>query len=194
MTSVSRTALGWRAAAAVAVTGLTLVGCGASSSSTNAAAPAAAGAAGGQVLPVTSNPIKNSSTAQTLKIESVLVENNVDPMTKKTVSDHVEIALRNTGSTALTGFEFYYTFTDSKTNASESYYAKAPDTFSIPAGGTRVANFDGLNAPDHFPVNKFSLYYQSKNALDVKVIVSAAGAAVQTATVKKAAGGPETVD
>ena len=60
--------------------------------------------------------------------------------------------------------------------------------------GTRIAHFDNTGATDHFPVNKFSLYSTSKNAMDVTVIVSAEGAAVQTATVKKDAGGAENPD
>ena len=40
-------------------------------------------------------------------------------------------------------------------------------------------------------MNKFSLYYTSKAALDVSVTVSATDAAVQTVTVKKDPGGAE---
>jgi hypothetical protein len=57
-----------------------------------------------------------------------------------------------------------------------------------------VAHFDNTGATDHFPVNKYSLYATSVNALDVEVIVSADGAAVQTATIQKDAGGAETPD
>ena len=45
-----------------------------------------------------------------------------------------------------------------------------------------------------FPVNEFSLYSTDTNALNVTVTVSAADAAIQTITVKKDAGGPETAD
>ena len=167
------------------------------SSSTPAAGQAAGSTAspgaGEPVLPVKSDPIANNSTVQALEIDSVLVENNVDSA-GKAASDHLEIALTNTGASELTGFETYYTFTDSKTSDTESYYAKLPDTFTIPAGGKRVAHFDNTGAPDHFAVNEFSLYYTDTNALDVTVKVSAADAAPQTATVKKDAGGAETAD
>ena len=43
-------------------------------------------------------------------------------------------------------------------------------------------------------MNKFSLYYTSINQLEVKVEVSAQGAAVQTITVQKDAGGAEVPD
>lgn len=194
MTPITRLPVALRIGVAVALTGLTLAGCGGSSANPSAPAGGAApgaGAVGPQVLPVATNPIKNTSTVQALKIDSVLVENNTDPTTSKVVSDHLELALSNSGSTPLTGLEVFYTITDTKTKGSESYYAKLPSSFTIPAGGKRTVNFDGTGAPDHFPVNKFSLYYQSKNALDISVTVSAANAAVQTATAKKAAGGAE---
>ena len=155
--------------------------------------PAAVGGAAIQVLPAKENPIKNTSTVQALKVESVHVEDNVDAA-GKAINDHLEVALSNTGSTPLTAFEFYYTFTDPTTKVTESYYAKLPDSFTIPAGGKRVAHFDNTGAPDHFPVNKFSVYYTSKNALDGSVIVSATAAAAQTTTFKKAAGGTEAAD
>lgn len=148
----------------------------------------------GVILPVSGNPINNTSTAELLRIDSVLVENNEDPATGKAVDDHLEIALSNTGGADLGGFEVYYTFTDPAEGITENYYAVLPADFTIPAGGTRVAHFDNTGAPDHFPINEFNLYKATVNALDVTVVVSAAGAAPQTATVKKDAGGEETAD
>jgi hypothetical protein len=148
---------------------------------------------GGPVLPVAANPIANTSTVQALKIDSVLVENNVDGAGKVT-SDHLEIALTNTGGTELKSFEVFYTFTDPASNVSENYYVALPADFTIPAGQVRIAHFDNTGEPDHFPVNEFSLYYSDTNALDVSVTVSAADAAVQTTNLHKDAGGPETAD
>jgi hypothetical protein len=150
-------------------------------------------AASGPVLPVKENPIKNAATAKALKVDSVHLEDNVDAA-GKAVNDHLEVALSNSGTTPLSGIEFYYTFTDPTTKVTESYYAKLPDDFTIPAGGKRVAHFDNTGKPDHFPVNKFSLYYSSKNALEGSVVVSATGAATQTAPLKKDAGGAEAAD
>lgn len=150
--------------------------------------------AGNQVvLPVTENPITNTATATTLSIDSVLVENNVDA-NGKAADDHLEVALRNTGTSELAGIEIFYTFTDPSTNITEHYYLKLPSTFTIPAGGQRVAHFDNTGQADHFPVNEFSLYYTDPNALEVTVVVSATGAAVQTTTLQKDAGGPEAAD
>jgi hypothetical protein len=164
----------------------------ASTTTTTAVSGASSSGSGvAQVLPVTTNPISNSSTAQTLKITSVLVENNVDPVTGKAAEDHLEITLTNTGPTELSGFEVYTTYTDPTDKISESYYTALPATFTIAPGANRVAHFDATGATDHFPVNKYSLFSTSRNALDVEVVVSANGAAVQTTTLKKDAGGAE---
>ena len=196
MKAIPRTQL-VRIAVAGGVAALTLSACGGGSSSSSGAsakansAPTirAAGTSGtATVLPVKSDPIQNTSTAQLMRIQSMLVENNVDPTTKQAVNDHLELVLQNTGSTPLSGFEVYYTVTDKKTKATEGYYQKLPASFSIPAGGTRTVHFDNAHTPDHFPVNKYGLYYLSPNALTVKAEVSATGAAVQTATVDKSAG------
>ena len=188
------------AIAAIGVAGtLLLAACGGSSStSANPAATAAPGgttaAGAGAVLPVTSNPISNTATADGLHIDSVLVENNVDPTTGKDASDHLEIALSNTSTNTLGGIEIYYTFADPKTGVTENYYTALPADFTIPAGGTRTVHFDDTGATDHFPVNKFSLYYTDTNALDVTVTASAQGVKVQTATITKDEGGAEVAD
>lgn len=185
--------------------GLALAAACGSSSSTGAASTTssttssgrgtgpASTAPGEQVLPVSTNPIRSTATATPLSIKSVIVENNVDSAGKAT-DDHLEVTLASSGSQALTNVEVFYTYSDPTAKTSESYYLKLPASFSIPAGGTRTAHFDTTGKPDHFPVNKFSLYYTSTNALDVTVVVSADGAAPQTTTVRKDAGGAETAD
>lgn len=196
-------------AGVVVAVGLALSACGGSSSSATLPAPpsatigvpsatasatgAATGSTGGQVLPVTANPINNASTNQTLTIDSVLVENNVDAAGLQ-AADHLEIALSNAGTTDLAGVEVYYTFDDPITGQTESYYSKLPESFTIPAAGSRIAHFDDTGKPDHFAVNNFSLYYLDTNAMDVTVEVSAADAAPQTMMITKDAGGPETAD
>ena len=182
-----------RLAAIALVAGVGLAGCSSSSPSSNGSSSktTAASDGTGQVLPVTTNPIKNTSTVKALEISSILVENNVDPKTKKTTDDHLEVALKNTGNSALTNAEVFYTFTDTKTNDTENYYLKLPSSFTIPANNTRIAHFDNTGAVDHFPVSDFSLYKTSTNALDVTVTVSAKDSAVQTTTIKKDAGGAE---
>jgi hypothetical protein len=150
-------------------------------------------AAGGLVLPVTSNPISNTSTATGLKIEQVLVEDNVNPDTGKDAPDHLEIALRNDSNQELSAFEVYYEITDLTTGAKEGYYRKL-EGFTIPADSTRSVHFDSTGEQDHYPDNKFSLYHLSRNEMQVDVMVSATGVAPQTASVKKDAGGNENPD
>lgn len=189
----------YRLLAAAGVCALALSACSSSSGATagpagSSASSSAGSASNQQVLPVKTDPINNTATAQTLKITNFMVENNVDPTTNKVVPDHLQIALKNTGATALSGFEVYYTFTDTVTKATESYYTKLPASFSIPANGATTIHFDDSGQPHHFPVNKFDLYHTSKNALTVTAKVSATGAAPQTRTVNKAAGGAETAN
>lgn len=177
---------------AVSVLTMALVSCGGSTVKSNP--PASAVSSPGQVLPVRQNPIKNAATTKSISIGKILVEDNTDPVTKKAASDHLEIPITNTGPKSLAGFEVYYTVTDAKTNASESYYTKLPDSFTIEPGATRTVHFDKSNAADHFPVNQFGLFTTSKNALAVTVVASATDAAPETATVNKDAGGAEQAD
>lgn len=167
-------------------------GCGGGSTASGggAAAGAPAATAGGAVLPVRKNPIATTATAAGLTVAKVLVENNIDPATGKGTDDHLEIALKNTGSKPLDQIEVYYRITDPSKNVSEGYFAKLPGV-SIPAGVTKVVNFDNTGKAGHIPVNRFSLYYTDKNALVVDVTAVAGGVKPATFTVKKDAGGAE---
>ncbi|MPZ93876.1 MAG: hypothetical protein GEU96_02945 [Propionibacteriales bacterium] len=179
------------AAGAVATVLTLATACG--GTSTSSAGDTTPSASGSAVLPVTSNPIKNTSTTKALTIDSVLVENNVDA-SGTAVDDHLEIAVTNSGSAELAAFEVYYTITDPKTSEAESYYTKLPGSFTVAPGASRVIHFDNTGAADHFPANQYSLYYTDANALDVSVEVSAADSAPQTLTVAKDAGGAEEAD
>ena len=184
---------------AVGLTTVLAAGCG---SGGNANAPAAttaapstnaapgAAPAGGRVLPVTANPITNTSTEAGLTITKALVENNVAADTGKAVDDHLEVELKNTSTTPLDDVSIYYTITDPASGASESYYAELTG-FTIAPGASRIAHFDASSAADHYPVNKYSLYYTDKNALTVDVTASSPTTKPATFTVHKDAGGAE---
>ena len=168
-------------------------GCGGGGGASSASSPRAnttPSAATGQVLPVPKNPISNASTAPGLTITKALVENNVSPDTGKTVDDHLEIALRNTSSKPLGQIGVYYKITDPAKGVSEGYYTKL-DGVTIDPGASRVVHFDNTGATDHYPVNKYSLYYTDRNALVVDVIASTPNVKPATFTVKKDAGGAE---
>ncbi|MEP7223806.1 MAG: hypothetical protein ABI783_02455 [Actinomycetota bacterium] len=143
-----------------------------------------------RVLPVAQNPISNTSTAPGLTITKALVENNVSSDTGKAVADHLEIALENTSTKRMDQIGIYYKITDKAMGVSEGYYT-ALDGFTIEPGATRVVHFDSTGTTDHFPVNKYSLYYTDTNALVVDVMASSPNVKLATFTVKKDAGNAE---
>jgi hypothetical protein len=173
-------------------------GCGGSKTAANPTTPATSTSPAAttapptstSVLPVAKNPISNTTKPAGLAITKVLVENNVSPATNQVVADHLEISLKNTSAKPLSQIEVYYKITDPKKTVSEGYYTKL-DGFTIAPGASRVAHFDQTAGKDHYPVNKYSLYYTDKNALVVDVMAGAPGVQPVTSTVKKDAGGPE---
>jgi hypothetical protein len=179
-----------------------LTGCASTTSTasgtTPPAATATAGTTGGSVapgavLPVGSDPIVNTASAPTLQITYAAVENNVDPSTNKTINDRLEVTLKNSGTTQLTGFEIYYTMTDVTTKAVENYYQKL-DGLTIPAGQEQTVYFDNQAGPGRYPENTFSIYRSSKNQVDFTIQVSATGAKIATGTATKSVGTGEKVD
>lgn len=146
-------------------------------------------------LPVyTTNPIKNASTLEGLTIENLLVENNVDPITKKPVSDHLEFNIKNSSIIKdMSNFEVYYTITDTVTNKREGYYT-ALSNITLKPGDVKIINFDGLTGGGHYPDNKYSLYHTSTDPLSFDIFVSSQGFKPQEVQIKKSAGGAEKTD
>jgi hypothetical protein len=165
----------------------------ASAASAPAASAPAASAPAGIVLPVAANPIANTATAPTLAITYAAVEDNVDPATGKAIDDRLQLTLKNSGSTPLTGIEVYYEMTDVVTGAKEGYYQKL-DGLTIPAGQDATVYFDNKTDPGHYPENQFSIYRSSTNEVDFAIQASAPGAKIATATAVKATGTGEKVD
>ncbi|ADU49172.1 hypothetical protein [Intrasporangium calvum] len=192
------------AGVSVLLTAAALTGCASTSTSppgpgTAAAsastAPTAGSTAGGTsvVLPVTANPIANTATDPTLQITYAAVEDNVDPSTKKAISDRLEITLKNTGTKPLTGFEIYYEMTDLTTGTKEGYYQKL-DGLTVAAGTEQTIYFDNETGPGHYPENQFSIYRSSTNQVDFTIQVSASGAKIATGTATKSVGTGEKSD
>lgn len=163
------------------------------STSAGTTAGTTGGTTAGVVLPVTSNPIVNTATEPTLEITYAAVEDNVDPATGKAITDRLELTLKNTGTTALDGFEAYYEMTDVTTGQKEAYYQKL-DGVQLPAGQETTIYFDNETGPGHFPENQFSLYRSSTNEVDVAIQVSATGAKIATGTAVKSVGTGEQAD
>lgn len=190
------------AASGLVITGAAVAGCstGTVASAPSAAAPqpaaattAAASASSGPVLPVTSNPIVNTATTPDLQITYAAVEDNIDPTTSQPIDDRLELTLKNTGQTPLTGLEVYYEMTDVVTGQTEAYYQRL-DGVTIPAGQETTVYFDNQTGPGHFPENEFSIYRSSTDEVDFAIQVSAPGAKIATATAVKATGTGEKVD
>ncbi|MCI4660067.1 hypothetical protein [Cryobacterium zhongshanensis] len=145
------------------------------------------------VLPVTSNPIVNTSTTVGLTIVGAAVQDNIDPITKAAINDRLQLTLKNTGPTNLTGFEAFYTMTDATTKTSESYYQKL-DGIQLDPGKETTVYFDNQSGPGHYPENAFSLYRSSKDKIDFAIQISAPGVKIATATAIKDAGTGEKSD
>jgi hypothetical protein len=145
------------------------------------------------VLPVASNPIKTDGTQEGLKITSAMVEDNVDPVTKKAIADRLQVTLENGAATAISDLEIFYTMTDAKTKKSEGYYQKLSG-ITLEPGKTATVYFDNKTQAGHYPENKYSIYRSSKNQVDFSIMVSAPGYKPATSVAKKSIGTGETVD
>lgn len=176
-------------AVALALAAVTLSGCTGTSPTPAPSAPltTTGTTAPGSVLPVTSNPIANTSTTPGLSITYAAVEDNVDPATKAPIDDRLQLTLKNDTASDLTHVEVYYTMLDTKTQATESYYSDLSDLV-LPAGKETTVYFDNTGQPGHYPENKFSLYRSSANEVTFTIEVSADGVKPATATATKAVG------
>ncbi len=156
----------------------------------------------GSPAPVSINDSKNSNSQTNFslsnslvgfKIQQAIVENNVDPVTNKVVSDHLEIILLNTIDKDISNLSVDYSITDLKTSKKESYSVKL-EGFTLKAHDTQSVHFDNENKTNHFWVNSYSMYYLSTNSLQFNIAVNAEGYQAQIIDVKKDAGGAEQVD
>jgi hypothetical protein len=150
-------------------------------------------AANNPVVPVGKNPIVNTSKVAGISIISAMVQDNVDPKTKKAITDRLLITVVNKGSKPATGFEIFYSMTDSTTKATENYYLPLTG-FTLKAGATGYLNFDGKAGVGHYPENKFSLYRSSTNEVKFNIQLSAKGYKIATSTAVKDKGTGEKVD
>lgn len=179
--------------AVVAVAALIAVGVWATAGTgANQAAPSPTATAPA-VLPVTTNPISNTSTKAGLAITAAMAENNVDPVTKAPEADRLQFTLTNNGSTTITGGEVYYTMKDATTGKSESYYQKLTGLALAP-GHSETVYFDNGTGPGHYPENKYSLYRSSTHQVTIAIEASAPGYAPATATATKSPGTGEKLD
>ena len=139
------------------------------------------------------NTINNNSANEGFQIVNGIVENNIDSVTKKAVSDHLELTLKNISGKELKGFEVYCTILDNVTNQKEGYYKNIPDLI-LKAGETKSIHFDNQSGDGHYSQNINSIYSSSKNVKTFNVIVSTAEYKIAIIQINKDAGGDEKVD
>jgi len=125
------------------------------------------------------------------KIDSVIVENNFDPVAKTDADDHLEIAVQNSSHETIGNLSVYFTITDLTTQEVQSYFVPLTE-LSLAPGTITPIHIDVSAAPGHFGANPYSLLYTSENERHIEVMVRADGYQSVTAGVKKDAGGAET--
>jgi hypothetical protein len=145
------------------------------------------------------NPLPQGGKPNGLQIVSGIVENNVDPVTKKAASDHLELELKNPTAEDIKGIDVFMTLKDDVTGATENMYRKLTG-FDIPKGATKTLHFDlegsvdFTQATDHFGSNPNSALYKSVNSKLITVEVASAGYAPAMVEIKKDKGGAELAD
>lgn len=121
------------------------------------------------------------------------VEDNFDPVTKKSATDHLELEVKNTSGADLSEIIVYYSVKDDGTNKVESYYKPLAD-LAIKMGETVSIHFDDMDLAGHFRDNPNSSYHKSENAKLFTVQMRAAGYAPVQIEIHKDKGGAEKAD
>jgi hypothetical protein len=134
------------------------------------------------------NPINETSTTPLpITITDARVEDNA-------TADHLEITLKNTGSSSLSGFDVYFTITDHVTGVAEAYYVVLAG-LTIPSGASATVHFDNdTTQPNHYFGNMNGLYGTSANGLTFNVQLHVGGYQPISFTVEKAQGTAEVAD
>lgn len=138
------------------------------------------------------NPIAQTGNSNGFTF-TAKVEDNFDPVTKKDVSDHLELEVKNISEAALTDFVMFYSLKDEGTGKVESYYKPLTDLV-INKGETIAVNFDDTGMAGHFRDNPNSSYHKSQNAKTFTIQLAAAGYAPVQIEIKKDKGGAEQAD
>ncbi len=130
---------------------------------------------------------ETSTTPLPITITDARVEDNA-------TADHLEITLKNTGSSDLSGFDVYFTITDHVTGAVEAYYVVLTG-LTVPAGASATVHFDNdTTQVNHYYGNMNGLFGTSANGLTFDVQLHATGFQPITFTVEKAQGTAEVAD
>ena len=130
---------------------------------------------------------ETSSAPLEIKIKDARVEDNA-------TADHLEITMTNTGKTALSEFDIYYTITDKANKTQESYY-QVLSGLSLNVGETKTIHFDNqVKEAGHYYGNMNGLYGNSANGLTFDIQLHAKGYQPMKFQVEKAKGTAEVAD
>ncbi len=132
-------------------------------------------------------------------IESAKVEDNFDPKTKKDVSDHIELAIKNPGMSDIKGMQVFLTIKDDANGSMERYYRNLSG-YQLRAKSTSALHFDLTGtvnwtaASEHFRMNINSMLYQTPSPKTITIQIAAPGYSPSSVVVHKDAGGAEKAD
>jgi hypothetical protein len=138
------------------------------------------------------NPIAQTGKPNALSF-TAKVEDNFDRVTKKDVSDHLELEVKNTSGEPLKDIVMFYSLKDDITGAVESYY-KPLTGLALAKDETAAVHLDTGDTPGHFRENPNSIYRTSQNAKTFTIQLAASGYAPVQVELKKDKGGAETAD
>jgi hypothetical protein len=138
------------------------------------------------------NPIIREGKPKAFKFTGQ-VEDNADAVTKKGVSDHLELDVKNTSGQDMTAIAIYYTVKDLGTGKTEGYY-KLLTGLTIKKDATATLHFDDVEQANHFRDNPNSSYHKSENEKRFTVELAAAGLAPMQIDIHKDKGGAEQPD
>ena len=141
---------------------------------------------------IAANPIVQSGKPNAFTF-TAKVEDNFDPVTKKSATDHLELEVKNTSGEPLKGFSVFYSIKDSGTGKVESYY-KPLTGLTLGKAASVAVNFDDSGKPGHFRDNPNSSYRKSENAKTFTIQLAAEGFAPVQIELKKDKGGAEKAD
>ena len=130
---------------------------------------------------------ESSSAALPVKVLDARVEDNYK------ADDHLEIALKNTGSADIALQDGTITISDKVSSGKEVYYVDLGG-FVLKAGSKTVLHFDNGTAPGHFPGNVNGLYRTATEGLTFDIVLHSRGFQPLALQTEKAPGAAEIAD
>ena len=130
---------------------------------------------------------ENSKTPLSVKVQDARVEDNFK------ASDHLEITLKNTGSSDIIFQDCMINITDKMSGNNESYYVDMK-AYTLKGGSKDTIHFDNGKDAGHFPGNINGLYRTAADGLIFDVSLHSKGFAPLQVQAEKAPGTAEVAD